>query len=133
MNECCLNFLGCSICDREGAEFSRKVLLHMAEKIKDFQEASGHIYNLEATPAEGTSFRLARLDRKRYPEIICAGTDNPYYTNSTQLPVGYTSDLFEALDLQAPLQQLYTGGTVFHAKAIIVYFTGRGEVKKNFL
>lgn len=84
-------------------------------KIKDFQEETGHIYNLEATPAEGTSFRLARLDRKRYPEIICAGTDNPYYTNSTQLPVGYTSDLFEALDLQAPLQQLYTGGTVFHA------------------
>ena len=114
MNECCLNFLGCSICDPEGAEFSREVLVHMAEKIKDFQEETGHIYNLEATPAEGTSFRLARLDRKRYPEIICAGTDNPYYTNST-LPVGYTSDLFEALDLQAPLQQLYTGGTVFHA------------------
>lgn len=108
MNECCLNFLGCSICDPEGAEFSREVLVHMAEKIKDFQEETGHIYNLEATPAEGTSFRLARLDRKRYPEIICAGTDNPYYTNSTQLPVGYTSDLFEALDLQAPLQQLYT-------------------------
>ena len=115
MNECCLNFLGCSICDPEGAEFSREVLMHMAEKIKDFQEETGHIYNLEATPAEGTSFRLARLDRKRYPEIICAGTDNPYYTNSTQLPVGYTADLFEALDLQAPLQQLYTGGTVFHA------------------
>ena len=115
MNECCLNFLGCSICVPEGAEFSREVLVHMAEKIKDFQEETGHIYNLEATPAEGTSFRLARLDRKRYPEIICAGTDNPYYTNSTQLPVGYTSDLFEALDLQAPLQQLYTGGTVFHA------------------
>ncbi len=115
MNECCLNFLGCSICDPDGAEFSREVLLHMAEKIKDFQEETGHIYNLEATPAEGTSFRLARLDRRRYPEIICAGTDNPYYTNSTQLPVGYTDDLFEALDMQAPLQQLYTGGTVFHA------------------
>lgn len=115
MNECCLNFLGCSICDPEGAEFSREVLIHMAEKIKDFQEETGHIYNLEATPAEGTSFRLAKLDRKRYPEIICAGTDNPYYTNSTQLPVGYTQDLFEALDMQAPLQQLYTGGTVFHA------------------
>ena len=115
MNECCLNFLGCSICDPEGAEFAREVLVHMAEKIKDFQEETGHIYNLEATPAEGTSFRLAKLDRKRYPEIICAGTDNPYYTNSTQLPVGYTSDLFEALDKQAPLQKLYTGGTVFHA------------------
>ena len=115
MNECCLNFLGCSICDPEGAEFAREVLTHMAEKIKDFQEETGHIYNLEATPAEGTSFRLAKLDRKRFPEIICAGTDNPYYTNSTQLPVGYTQDLFEALDMQAPLQQLYTGGTVFHA------------------
>lgn len=115
MNECCLNFLGCSICDPEGAEFAREVLKHMAEKIKDFQEETGHIYNLEATPAEGTSFRLAKLDRKRFPEIICAGTDNPYYTNSTQLPVGYTQDLFEALDMQAPLQQLYTGGTVFHA------------------
>lgn len=115
MNECCLNFLGCSICDPEGAEFAREVLKHMAEKIKDFQEQTGHIYNLEATPAEGTSFRLAKLDRKRFPEIICAGTDNPYYTNSTQLPVGYTQDLFEALDMQAPLQQLYTGGTVFHA------------------
>lgn len=115
MNECCLNFLGCSICDPEGAEFAREVLKHMSEKIKDFQEETGHIYNLEATPAEGTSFRLAKLDRKRFPEIICAGTDNPYYTNSTQLPVGYTQDLFEALDMQAPLQQLYTGGTVFHA------------------
>jgi len=115
MNECCLNFLGCSICDPEGAEFASEVLKHMAEKIKDFQEETGHIYNLEATPAEGTSFRLAKLDRKRFPEIICAGTDNPYYTNSTQLPVGYTRDLFEALDMQAPLQQLYTGGTVFHA------------------
>ena len=115
MNECCLNFLGLSICDKEGQEFSIRVLKHMAEKIKDFQESTGHIYNLEATPAEGTSFRLAKIDRKLYPEIICAGEDNPYYTNSTQLPVGYTSDLFEALDMQAPLQQLYTGGTVFHA------------------
>ena len=67
------------------------------------------------TPAEGTSFRLARLDRKHYPEIICSGDSTPYYTNSTQLPVGYTDDLFEALDLQAPLQSRYTGGTVFHA------------------
>ena len=115
MNECCLNFLGASICDREGQEFSERVLKHMAEKIKDFQESTGHIYNLEATPAEGTSFRLAKIDRKLYPEIVCAGEDTPYYTNSTQLPVGYTNDLFEALDLQAPLQQIYTGGTVFHS------------------
>ncbi len=114
MNECCLNFLGCSICDKEGADFAVKVLDHMKKKIQDLQEATGHIYNLEATPAEGTSFRLARLDRKLYPEIICAGESTPYYTNSTQLPVGYTDDIFEALDLQQPLQSRYTGGTVFH-------------------
>ena len=115
MNEACLNFLGCSICDPVGKEFAIKVLDHMKKKIADFQEATGHIYNLEATPAEGTSFRLARLDRKKFPDIICAGDTNPYYTNSTQLPVGYTNDLFEALDMQAPLQSRYTGGTVFHA------------------
>ena len=115
MNEACLNFLGCSICDEEGRTFAARVLDHMKAKIQDLQEATGHIYNLEATPAEGTSFRLARLDRKRYPEIICSGDSTPYYTNSTQLPVGYTDDLFEALDLQAPLQSRYTGGTVFHA------------------
>jgi len=115
MNEACLNFLGCSICDDEGREFAIKVLNHMKSKIQDFQEATGHIYNLEATPAEGTSFRLARIDRKKFPDIICAGDNDPYYTNSTQLPVGYTSDLFEALDMQAALQSIYTGGTVFHA------------------
>ena len=87
----------------------------MKAKIQDFQAATDHIYNLEATPAEGTSFRLARIDRKKYPDIICAGDTDPYYTNSTQLPVGYTDDLFEALDMQADLQSLYTGGTVFHA------------------
>ena len=115
MNEACLNFLGCSICDEEGHAFSVKVLEHMKAKIQDFQAATDHIYNLEATPAEGTSFRLARIDRKKYPDIICAGDTDPYYTNSTQLPVGYTADLFEALDLQEPLQRLYTGGTVFHS------------------
>ena len=114
MNEACLNFLGCSICDKEGSEFALKVLDFMRNKLQDFQEATGHIYNLEATPAEGTSFRLARLDRKRFPDIICAGDTNPYYTNSSQLPVGYTDDMFEALDLQDPLQTMYTGGTVFH-------------------
>ncbi len=115
MNEACLNFLGCSICDPDGMDWSVRVLDHMKEKISRMQEATGHIYNLEATPAEGTSFRLARLDRKQFPEIIAAGDATPYYTNSTQLPVGYTDDLFEALDLQAPLQSRYTGGTVFHA------------------
>lgn len=115
MNEACLNFLGCSIFDPEGNDFASRVLDFMRDKIADFQSETGHIYNLEATPAEGTSFRLARADRKVYPDIICAGDANPYYTNSSQLPVGYTDDLFEALDLQEPLQKKYTGGTVFHA------------------
>ena len=115
MNEACLNFLGCSIADEAGEQFAIKVLDYMKNRIQDFQAATDHIYNLEATPAEGTSFRLARLDRKLYPEIICAGDTDPYYTNSTQLPVGYTDDLFEALDKQAKLQAMYTGGTVFHS------------------
>lgn len=114
LNEACLNFLGCSIADKEGMEFSLKVLEFMRERISDYQEKTGHIYNLEATPAEGTSYRLARIDKNKYPEIICAGDSNPYYTNSSWLPVGYTDDIFEALDLQEPLQEKYTGGTVFH-------------------
>jgi len=114
MNECCLNFLGCSIFDKEGNDFSTRVLDFMRERIKDIQEETGHIYNLEATPAEGTSYRLAKIDKKLFPDIITAGDSNPYYTNSSQLPVGYTDDLFEALDLQQPLQSKYTGGTVFH-------------------
>ncbi|MDD3154646.1 MAG: ribonucleoside triphosphate reductase [Victivallaceae bacterium] len=115
MNEACLNYLGCSIADRDGMDFSVRVLDHLRDVLQDIQEQTGHIYNLEATPAEGTSFRLAKIDKARYPQIICAGDTTPYYTNSTQLPVGYTDDLFEALDLQEPLQRRYTGGTVFHA------------------
>ncbi len=115
LNECCLNFLGCSICDDDGKAFSLKTLDFMRDRIADYQEQTGHIYNLEATPAEGTSYRLARIDRKKYPDILCAGDSEPYYTNSSQLPVGYTSDLFQALDMQEPLQSKYTGGTVFHA------------------
>jgi ribonucleoside-triphosphate reductase (formate) len=114
LNETCLNFLGCSIVDKEGMDFSLKVLDFMRDRIADYQEETGHIYNLEATPAEGTSYRLAKIDKKKYPEIICAGDTNYYYTNSSQLPVGYTDDMFEALDLQEPLQERYTGGTVFH-------------------
>ena len=114
MNEACLNFLGCSIFDSEGMAFASRTLDFMRERIAAFQEETGHIYNLEATPAEGTSFRLARIDKKMFPDIICAGDSNPYYTNSTQLPVGYTDDLFEALDIQDPLQTKYNGGTVFH-------------------
>ena len=115
LNECCLNFLGCSICDDDGKVFSLKVLDFMRDRIADYQEQTGHIYNLEATPAEGTSYRLAKIDRKKYPDILCAGDAEPYYTNSSQLPVGYTSDLFQALDMQEPLQSKYTGGTVFHS------------------
>jgi len=115
MNEACLNFLGCCIADDEGMEFSLRVLDYMRDRIATYQEETGHIYNLEATPAEGTSYRLARLDRKVHPEIICAGDTEPYYTNSSWLPVGFTDDLFEALDLQEPLQSKYTGGTVFHS------------------
>lgn len=115
LNEACLNFLGCCIADKEGMEFSLKVLEFMRDRIATYQEETGHIFNLEATPAEGTSYRLARIDRKKYPEIICAGDTHPYYTNSSWLPVGYTDDLFEALDIQEPLQEKYTGGTVFHS------------------
>ncbi len=120
MNECCLNFLGCTIGDKEGVEFAKRVLDFMRAKLQDFQEETGDIYNLEATPAEGCSYRLARIDKKKYPKIIVANEEEvrngsePYYTNSTQLPVYYTNDLFEALELQDPLQVKYTGGTVFH-------------------
>jgi ribonucleoside-triphosphate reductase len=86
----------------------------MRKQLEAFQEQTGHLYNLEATPGEGTSYRLANRDRTCYPDIVTAGTDEPYYTNSTQLPVGTTEDIFEALSHQDRLQTLYTGGTVFH-------------------
>ena len=86
----------------------------MRERIVAFQEETGHLYNLEATPAEGTTYRFAREDRKRWPDILQAGTDAPYYTNSSQLPVGFTDDPFEAMARQEPLQSKYTGGTVLH-------------------
>ena len=86
----------------------------MRDKLLAFQEETGNLYNLEATPAESTSYRLALHDKKNYPDIITAGENEPYYTNSTQLPVDFTSDLIDALDRQEPLQTKYTGGTVFH-------------------
>jgi ribonucleoside-triphosphate reductase len=86
----------------------------MRKQLEAFQEETGHLFNLEATPAEGTSFRLANRDRQNYPGIICAGNDEPYYTNSTQLPVGMTEDIYEALTHQDGMQTRYTGGTVFH-------------------
>jgi len=98
-----------------GHAFACRLLDHVREKIRSFQEATGHMYNLEATPAEGTTYRFAKEDRKRYPDILQAGSaEMPYYTNSSQLPVGFTDDPFEALERQEPLQKKYTGGTVLH-------------------
>ena len=119
MNEVGLNakWLRADMTHRETQEFSQAVLNHMRERLSDYQEMYGDLYNLEATPAESTSFRFAKHDRKRWPDIITA-TDNdnaPYYTNSSHLPVGYTEDIFAALDIQDELQTLYTSGTVFHA------------------
>ena len=115
MNEACLNFLGEPIYHPEGREWVIKVLKFMREKLSEFQEETGNLYNLEATPAEGASYRLARLDKKKFPRIKTAGTEKvPYYTNSVHLPVGYTDDIFEILTHQDELQVLFTGGTVVH-------------------
>ncbi|MBP5283107.1 MAG: ribonucleoside triphosphate reductase, partial [Treponema sp.] len=114
MNECCMNFLGEDITTSKGKKFACDVLDHMRERMADYQEKTGELFNLEATPAESTSYRLARHDKANYPDIITSGIKDPFYTNSTQLPVDYTSDVFEALDHQEELQTKYTGGTVFH-------------------
>ena len=114
MNEACLNLFGESITSQQGQEFALKTLRFMREKLVEFQENTGNNYNLEATPAEGVSYRLALLDTKRYPGIITAGKRRPYYTNSSQLPVNYSDDVFEVLELQDELQSSYTGGTVLH-------------------
>ena len=118
MNEAGLNakWIKKDMTHKETQEFSKEVLNHMRERLSDYQEMYGDLYNLEATPAESTSFRLAKHDRKHYPDIICASdAETPYYTNSSHLPVGYTDDIFTALDIQDELQTLYTSGTVFHA------------------
>ena len=119
MNEVGLNakWLGKDMTNVETKNFSVNVLNYMRERLSDYQEEYGDLYNLEATPAESTSYRLAKHDRKQYPDIKTAGKegDTPYYTNSSHLPVGYTEDIFEALDIQDELQTLYTSGTVFHA------------------
>jgi ribonucleoside-triphosphate reductase len=114
MNEAILNLTGHGIDVPAGRSLALRTLQFMRSQLEIFQEETGHLYNLEATPAEGTSFRLARADLSRYPDIITAGTDDPYYTNSTQLPVNSTADIFEALTHQDLLQTQYTGGTVFH-------------------
>ena len=114
MNECLLNFLGADITLPEGKQFALEVLDYMRDRLADYQERTGDLFNLEATPAESTSYRLAKHDKERYPDIITGGEEEVYYTNSTQLPVEYTEDIFEALDHQDALQTRYTGGTVFH-------------------
>jgi ribonucleoside-triphosphate reductase len=115
MNECLLNFMGENIATKRGRKFALEVLDFMRERLVKYQEETGNIYNLEATPAESTAYRLALKDKERYPDIITSGTKKvPYYTNSTQLPVNYTDDVFEALKLQDEIQCKYTGGTVLH-------------------
>ena len=117
MNEACLNarWLRCDLTDAKAQAFTKDVLNHMRERLSDYQEKYGDLYNLEATPAESTSYRLAKHDKERYPDIITASQgDTPYYTNSSHLPVSFTDDVFTALDIQDELQTLYTSGTVFH-------------------
>ena len=119
MNEAGLNanWLRADMTHKETQEFTKRVLNHMRDRLSDYQERYGDLYNLEATPAESTSYRLAKHDLKHYPDIITASKDGgtPYYTNSSHLPVNFTADIFEALDIQDELQTLYTSGTVFHA------------------
>ncbi|WP_051639770.1 ribonucleoside triphosphate reductase [Cellulomonas sp. URHE0023] len=117
INEMVRNFTGDAhdITSQEGHAYAVALLDHVRARMVEFQEQTGHLYNLEATPAEGTTYRFAKEDRRRFPDILQAGTDaNPYYTNSSQLPVGFTDDPFEALDRQDELQTKYTGGTVLH-------------------
>jgi ribonucleoside-triphosphate reductase len=121
MNEACMNLLGCDIGSEQGRQFAGETLDFMRDQLRAFQERSGNRYNLEATPGESTTYRFALLDRKRFPEIQVANQAaqmetgaEPYYTNSSHLPVNYTDDLFTALDLQDELQTRYTGGTVLH-------------------
>ena len=119
MNEAGLNakWIKADLTEEKTQKFTKEVLNHMRERLSDYQEQYGDLYNLEATPAESTAFRLAKHDLKRYPDIVTAGEKDgaPYYTNSSHLPVGYTEDIFTALDIQDELQTLYTSGTVFHA------------------
>ena len=121
MNEALKNFMGETTATEKGVKFAEEVLVYMRNKLIKYQEETGNLYNLEATPGEGTSYRLAIKDRKKYPDMIFANGQvgenekiEPYYTNSTQLPVNHTEDFFEALDLQESLQTKYTGGTVLH-------------------
>lgn len=120
MNEACINFMGEGIATQKGREFAVSVMDHIRGRLEQLQEETGEIFNLEATPAEGTTYRFASMDKARFDNIICANEEeytqgkDPFYTNSTHLPVNYTDDIFEALELQDPLQTKYTGGTVQH-------------------
>jgi len=114
LNEALVNFINKDIGSPQGRKFALEVLDFMRERLLKYQQETGNLYNLEATPAEGTSYRLAKIDKEKYPDIITAGKQEPYYTNSSQLPVNYTDDIFRALKLQDNLQCKYTGGTVLH-------------------
>jgi ribonucleoside-triphosphate reductase len=114
MNEACLNMINADIASPEGRDFALRVLDFMRERIMGYQEETGNLYNLEATPAEGVSYRFAIHDRKLFKDIQTSGGNEPYYTNSVHLPVGHTDDLFDVLDHQDELQAKFTGGTVVH-------------------
>lgn len=136
MNECIRNFYNDkeNITTQKGQKFANDILDFMRKVITEYQK-DGDLYNLEATPAESTAYRLAKKDKEKYPDIITAGDKEPYYTNSSQLPVGYTDDLFEALNLQDSLQAKYTGGTVFHAylgEKIDDYLVTKNIIKNIF-
>jgi len=136
MNETLLNFIGENIASKRGRKFALEILEFMRERLVKYQKETNNIYNLEATPAEGCSFKLCAKDKEKYPDIITAGTkERPYYTNSSQLPVNYTDDIFEALKLQDELQCKYTGGTVLHlflGEKISDIQTTKNLVKKVF-
>ncbi|MBL0700164.1 MAG: ribonucleoside triphosphate reductase, partial [Desulfosarcina sp.] len=139
MNEACLNLLGLDIASDEGQDFSLRVMDYIRAVMAEVQDQTGEMFNLEATPAEGTTYRLAMIDKNRFPGIVCANEDEykegaaPYYTNSTHLPVNYTDDVFDTLTHQDKLQSKYTGGTVLHVflgEQISDINTLKGLVKK---
>lgn len=133
MNESCINFLGKDLSKPESIEFAKEIMHHILEKLKQFQEKTGNIYNLEASPAEGASYRLAKIDKKFFPEIYTSGEDEVFYTNSSQLPVDFSHDLVKNLEHQNIFQPMYTGGTVFHiylGEAVSDYKSVKTLIKK---
>ncbi|MBA7596476.1 Anaerobic ribonucleoside-triphosphate reductase [subsurface metagenome] len=135
MNEALLNFIGENSGSRQGRKFAAEILDFMRERLIEYQKETDNLYNLEATPAESTAYRLAKKDKEKYPDIITAGEEEPYYTNSVHLPVNYTDDIFEVLKLQDELQTKFTGGTVIHlflGERIFDIQTVKNLVKKVF-